>query len=357
MSSSSRGSGRQTELQSHVLASAATGAELFLSESGGDVERIAGRAGLSPSQFALPTEHLDLAGYCRLFTEAAVDTRDGNIGLRFGQQFMPRQLGLVGYVALCSATVEEAVRNLAACFGYHQSRTFTGLAETDDDFTLEYMITDPAIQDRRQDAELTLGMFCNILRAGLGPEWQPRLVRFAHAQPEQATAHRDAFQADIRFGCATNALVFSSKGLSAPMPGADPILLDVVRSSLQALGRAEAAAQIAQPADSKLSLKEQVMQHLQGLLPHGAFELNEVAQSMSLPAWTLQRRLSQFDLSYSTLLEETRQRAALHLLSLSHVDVSEIAARLGYAETSAFSRAFRRWFGVSPRAWRQSNGG
>ncbi|MGO3517605.1 MAG: AraC-like transcriptional regulator QhpR [Acetobacter cibinongensis] len=336
-----------------VLAAAASGVESFFTQSGGDIDRIAGRAGLSPAQFVIPTQSLNLRSYCRLFSEAARDTQDQNIGLRFGQQFLPQQLGLIGYVALCSATVEQAVRNLVAYFGYHQANTVTRLSETADSFCLEYLITDPAIQDRRHDAELTLGMFCNILRAGLGPSWSPQLVLFAHDAPEQAQEHQAAFQAEIRFSTHMNALVFSKKHLqSTIMPMADPALLQVMQSSLLMLAQKGSVL----PGSDTQSLKNQVMAQLVSLLPQGTHDLREVAKSMGLTPWTLQRRLADLSLSYTALLDEARQSEALRLLALPETDVSSIAAQLGYTETSAFSRAFRRWVGVSPRVWRQTNG-
>ncbi|KFL87669.1 Transcriptional Regulator, AraC family [Acetobacter malorum] len=220
-----------------VLAAAAWGVERFMQDRGGDIDRIAGRAGLSTRQFSLPTDALDLGAYCRLFHEAAADTQDGNIGLWFGQQFDPRKLGLIGYVALLSPTVSDALHNLASHFGYHQARTETRFVQQGDLLRLDYAIRDPAILTRRHDAELTMGMFCNILRHALGPDWAPEEVHFEHSQPEQAEEHRQAFQANIRFQCPTNSLVFRRTGLERPMPDADPIMLEVIRSSLISLAR------------------------------------------------------------------------------------------------------------------------
>ena len=335
----------------YVLAAAAAGVEKFLTEQGGDMDRIAGRSGLSTHQFAMPTDALNLGAYCRLFSEAETDTHDGNIGLHFGQQFRPRQLGLIGYIALCSETVGQAAQNLATYFGYHQAQTITRFVEADDHVRLEYMIADTAIQDKRHDAELTMGMFANILRAGLGADWCPQAVLFAHEQPEQASEHREAFQADIRFSAGMNALVFRKEGLKKPMPDADAALLQVMKSSLVTLARGAGHT----VPDSGQSLKEQVMVQVRKSMRQGGSEFSDVAEKLSLSPWTLQRRLAQLGLSYSGLLDETRQIDALRYLAEPNKDVSEIASLLGYTETSAFSRAFRRWFGVSPRVWRQQN--
>ena len=344
---------KPSESKAHVLAAAAAGVEDFLTSQGGDMERIAGRSGLSTRQFALPTDALNLAAYCRLFAEAEIETRNGNIGLCFGQQFKPHQLGLIGYIALCSETVEQAVRNLAAYFGYHQASTVTCLTETAETFQLDYMITDPTIQHRRHDAELTMGMFANILRTGLGPAWTPQAVLFAHDQPEQAGEHRDAFQSDVRFAVGRNALIFRRDRLETRMPGADAGLLQIMKSSLVTLARGPENAK----SEQAPSLRQQVIMQIRACLPHGGCEFWEIAEKLALSPWTLQRRLGQLGLSYSALLDEVRQIDAIRLLTEANRDISEIAILLGYTETSAFSRAFRRWFGMSPRVWQQQNNG
>ena len=338
---------------SGVLAAAATGVEEFITSRGGDVDRIAGRSGLSTGQFALPTDRLDLTAYCRLFEEAAHETHDGNLGLWFGQQFQPDMLGLVGYIALLSATAEEAVRNLASHFGYHQGNTHTQVIEQDNGLLrLEYTILDPTITRRRQDAELTMGMFCNILRHAMGPHWVPEAVMFEHQRPEQAHEHTEAFQADIRFDQSTNALIFRRSGLERPMPKANAAMLDIMRASLISLSRThQGNGQVA----SAPPLKEQIATIIRAGLAERCCTLSDIAQRMNMPAWTLQRRLAQFDLSFGTLLEEVRYAEACRYLSQPGTDMGEISLALGYTETSAFSRAFRKWSGASPRALRDQH--
>ncbi|MCP1242645.1 helix-turn-helix domain-containing protein [Acetobacter lambici] len=338
---------------SGVLAAAATGVEEFITARGGDIDRIAGRSGLSTGQFALPTDRLDLTAYCRLFEEAARETQDGNLGLWFGQQFQPEMLGLVGYIALLSATVEEAVRNLASHFGYHQCNTHTQLIEQKNGLLrLEYAIQDPTITQRRHDAELTMGMFCNVLRHGMGEDWVPEAVLFEHQRPEQTHEHRDAFQADIRFGHATNALLFRKTGLERPMPKANANMLEIMRASLISLSCNHQSNGQATPSPP---LKEQIASIIRAGLAERCCTLSDIAQSMNMPAWTLQRRLAQVNLSFGALLEEVRYAEACRHLSQSGSDMGEIAMALGYTETSAFSRAFRKWSGLSPRAWREEH--
>ena len=81
--------------------------------------------------------------------------------------------------------------------------------------------------------------------------------------------------------------------------------------------------------------------------------LEEIAGKMGLSSWSLQRRLREEGISFSALVDKVRCEMATHYLQQRQLPISEMALLLGYSEVSAFSRAFRRWFGISPRQWRQ----
>jgi AraC-like DNA-binding protein len=87
-------------------------------------------------------------------------------------------------------------------------------------------------------------------------------------------------------------------------------------------------------------------------LAEGEPNLERVSEQLHLTSWTLQRRLGDSGLSFSQLVDKVRRELAQQYLSQAHLPISELALLLGYSEASAFSRAFRRWYGVSPKQWR-----
>jgi AraC-like DNA-binding protein len=89
-----------------------------------------------------------------------------------------------------------------------------------------------------------------------------------------------------------------------------------------------------------------------GLLGHLVANSESVAAALGLRRRTSARRLDEHGVSFHELLDEARFLAARNLLQISRVPVTEIAARLGYSDTPAFTRAFRRWAGTSPTEWR-----
>ncbi len=327
-----------------VLAAAATGIVSLIEDYGGDVERIFGNAGIAPETIHNPITNLSLGAFCGLFEEAARQTRHDNFGLWFGHQFKPRDLGMWGYVAVCSPTVGSALENLIDHFQYHQQGSTMRLSEADSLMRLEYQIFDGRILERRQDAELSLGMFFNVFRECYGAAWAPEEVHFEHPKPLDWKEHERAFDAPVYFNQPTNALLFRREALAGRMPNSDRRLLSLVQTCLTALGLNQLAPQ---------SLIDRLRNQVRVKLPEGYPALETIAEELGQPVSAVQRTLSFEGLTYKDLVETTRQDLAQLYLKQVHMPLSEIAFLLGYSELSAFSRAFRRWTGVSPRDYRE----
>jgi AraC-like DNA-binding protein len=327
-----------------VLAAAATGIVDHIRSSQGDVDCIFGNAGIAPSMAGSPTLKLQLSSFCRLFEEASRQTGNDNFGLWFGNQFQPRDLGLWGYAAVSSPTVGSALENLVNLFCYHQESSVLQLNKDDSGLMrLEYQITAPEIVERRQDAELSLGMFLNVLREGLSGNWAPEEVHFEHPKPEDWHAHEAAFDAPVYFSQPTNALLFSADVLDQPMPGCDLTLMTMMQTCLERIGG---------EADRHCSLIDQVRSTIRTRLPDGYPSLEHVAALLQLAPSSIQRELAHEGMVYKDLVELTRRDLAFAYLKQRQLPLSEIAFLLGYSELSAFSRAMRRWTGESPRAVR-----
>jgi AraC-like DNA-binding protein len=327
-----------------VLASAATGIVDFIQRQKGDVDRIFGNAGISPEMAGSPTLQLSLSSYCRLFEESARLTRNDNFGLWFGNSFDPRDLGLWGYASLSAPTLGAALETLVGLFPLHQQSSSMALVRSPDGLVrLEYRIDAPQIVERRQDAELSLGMFLNVIREAMGQGWAPEEVHFEHPRPEGWREHQRAFAAPAFFSQPTNALVLRPQILNHAMPGADPRLMSAMRLCLERLS---------ERGDVRFSITDRIRTAVRARLPEGFPPIETIAAELRLPLSTIQRELHYDGLSYSTLVENTRRDLALSYVRQRQLSFSEIAFLVGYSELSAFSRAVRRWTGLSPRALR-----
>jgi len=329
-----------------VLACAATGIVPFIERFGGDIDGIFGNAGIAPDMAGCPTLRLRLASFCGLFEEAARRTGNDNFGLWFGNQFQPRDLGLWGYAAVTAATVGDALGTLVDLFSYHQESSIMALERSAGDLArLTYQITAPEIIERRQDAELSLGMFLNVVREGLGRAWSPEEVHFVHPRPLGWREHEAAFAAPVFFGQPCNALVFRPEVLDRPMPARDARMTDMMRTCLVAL---------ATQRPETISLADRVREAVRELLHEGYPTLDDISAHLRVAPSAIARALAERGVTYRVLVEDVRCALALAYLGQRHVPMTEIALLLGYSELSAFSRAFSRWTGQCPRAWRSA---
>lgn len=328
-----------------VLSAAASGLSDFISAKGGDVDRIFGVSGIDPETLDCPTHSLDLVSYCRVMEEASRQAGLDNFGLHYGKQFKPQALGLIGYIGLCSPTLEQALRNVVAAFPFHQHNTFIRMTEKHDCWQLDYQVRHGAILHRRQDAELTLTMLLNLIRHVIGKQWAPREVHFEHPRPELWHEHCKIFDARVYFDQPCNSLLIPKRDLQRPMPEQDPMLLLVMQDAIQRLNPTIASQGYVNQARTEI--------HLQ--LINGDPSLEVIADKMMMSPWSLQRRLKEENIRFSQLVDHVRQEMATHYLNQPQLSVSDMALLLGYSEVSAFSRAFRRWFGSSPRDYRKSS--
>ena len=327
-----------------VIASAATGIVKFIEAHGGDIDRIFGSVGIVPDMAGSPTLRLELKSYCRLFEVASSVTKCDNLGLWFGNQFQPRDLGLWGYSAISAPTLCGALSNLVQLFHYHQESSRMSLTRGADGLMhLEYQIEAPDIVERRQDAELSLGMFLNVFRDCLGQQWVPEEVHFEHPRPLDSHEHEKAFGAPVYFSLPRNALLFRQEILSEPMPHSDTKLMAMMQTCLKRL-----AAEQSRFA----SIIDRIKAVVRAKLPDGYPALEQIAQTLRITPLAIQRELASEGLMYKELVEVIRREMAIAYMKQRHLPLSEIALLLGYSELSAFSRAVHRWTGQSPRAYR-----
>ncbi len=332
-------------LQPRVSSVAASGVLGLIGEYGGDHDRILGAARVDMREIANPAAQLGLRSYCDLFEQAARQTGVDHFGLRFGRLYQVETIGTLAQLALNSPTLGAALHNLCRYFPALQEHSTLALRDDGVLLRLEYQIRDGRITSRRQDAELSIGIFNNFFRRCFGAKWSPEEVHFEHLRGAEAGAHEAILNAPVYFAQSTNAILFRRTALTAPMPGANPALLPALHAELS--GRAAAA----RPDD----FAGQVVQEIRANFCCGAPSIEKVASRLGLSRATLYRRLAAAGLDFSQATQTVRQELALIYAAQPHIQFAEIAALLGYSEPSAFSRAFRRWTGMSPAAFRLHN--
>lgn len=185
--------------------------------------------------------------------------------------------------------------------------------------------------------DAVFALLCRALRRLAGHQAVPSEARFRRPAPVDPGVYHALF-GRVVFAASGDVCFFGETALSAPIVLADP----VVRSMLRPYAERRAAHR-------EVSWAAAVAR----LLGDGVAELTDVARALAVSTRTLQSRLEAEGASFAALADSIRRERALGMIALPDLPVTVIAARLGFATPSAFTRAFRRWTGMSPSQYRQ----
>ncbi|MBE2260743.1 MAG: helix-turn-helix domain-containing protein, partial [Rhodobacteraceae bacterium] len=194
--------------------------------------------------------------------------------------------------------------------------------------------------------EAGMGIGVSILRQLCGPAWNPIEVHLTRGLPQQPPEWERCVQAPTYFGAQNNRLLFSTLWLEHRIQRANAEFRSLLHKHV---------AQLDAGYGEDLSLK--VCSVIRASLLAGEASAHHVAGRLGLSPRTLRRRLSGQQTSFAALVDETRFEVTCYLLEHSTASLTQIADLLGYAHSSALSRAFRRWAGLSPREWRAQRSG
>jgi AraC-like DNA-binding protein len=298
-------------------------------------------AGVDLGLFDDPENLIALPALGSLVKRCVARTGCQHFGLLVGQRGGLQSLGLVGLVVRFSPDVETALRSLGRYMHLYHGGQITTLVEEAGTAVVTYDLYEPGTEAVDQIGDGAVAILFNIMRALCGPDWLPREVQLAHRKPADVQPFRRFFRAPLLFDAERDALVMSSHWLTRRLPGADPGLQRLLQSQIDAL-----------EARHGEDFPEHVRSVLRaGLLTRHA-SAEQVAALFSMHSRTLTRRLEACGTSFKALADEGRFTIATQLLGGTSLEVQEIAAALDYADASAFTRAFRRWTGTTPGAWR-----
>ena len=197
----------------------------------------------------------------------------------------------------------------------------------------------------RHACEYALADAMTNLRAAGGEDLVAARVWFSHARPtDLSPLHRFFGTTDLQFGMPDSGFVIAEDLLARKSSSYDARML----ATAEGLAESELAK-----LPREASILALVSRALTALLPNDA-TIDAAAHALHLSARTLQRRLESNGLSFSEVLDSVRREEAERLLADDVVPLAEIAKRLGFSDLATFSRAWKRWTGKPPGAYRDA---
>jgi len=327
---------------SYIVASALRDPIDALRERGGDVLALCRRIGTDP--VPSPEASLSLRSFVGFSQAAAEDLRAPGFGWSVGARFDLANIGRVGEAVQRAPTLGAALRLFRDAFAMVQGDSMIDLEVDGDVATVSYRILNPRIWPRDQDAELTVAVLAGLVDRAAGCDWRPIDLAFEHG-PNGADGMRlDGPRCRVRYRAQTNSLRFPARMLDLPMPGGNA---DSFRPLERALAHEASRLEHAQPVAVR------VRRHIIGRLGRDAVGQSAIAVVLGMSRRTLRRRLDEEGTTYSDLLAECRIGIARRMLAEPEIAIADVATRLGYSDTTAFERAYRRHEGMTPAQFRR----
>ncbi|SDT89695.1 AraC-type DNA-binding protein [Halopseudomonas salegens] len=276
---------------------------------------------------------------CNLLWEEALQlSGDDWFGLQAGlsMNFSSLPLRALELTAAASADVAAALASLARFFELVSAQARAELTMGPQGASLRLL---PIGQPHPQHMQALLGMCARLLES-LGQSRQDVLLLLP---AEQVLFERRQIAGLRLQGGDGYALQLPRQVLDCPLPDSTPVLLSGITGTLRNL----------LASMSGTDLVERVRHTMLRLLSTGRLSEVEIAAPMNISTRHLRRLLKQQGASYEQLLDQVRREESLRLLQDSGKSLTSIAYELGFHEPSSFTRAFRRWTGISPSEFRR----
>jgi AraC-like DNA-binding protein len=290
-------------------------------------------------------DFIPLADFVRFSERVVETTRDISIPWLAGVSY---DLSLLGRIAdgINSATkVGVALRRFVEFFALLQDCTDIRLDREDGMACVSYRILHPEIWPRHHDAMFSLGIVAQILQRGTQGGWERVEFAFEAEQTEMCGDVASVLRAPCSFGADSNQLRFPEAMLDLAFPGSARI------SDARQLNSMIVEQRRKMPLVDRLSVL--VFRDLNAV----SIDQERIAREIGMSSRTMRRKLADESSSFQQVLDECRMRqAAFEFRTRPDLSIAQIALRLGYAEHSNFTRAFHRWSGISPQAYRAKLG-
>ena len=314
---------------------------------GASVPRLLADADLNPRELQDGDNRIDLIYLMRLGYGAIRQTGHPEIGLILGRNVSITQFGYVGLAAMTAPTLGDALQIMSDYEVLH-SRCYRGssqLIKPRNTQLFAFYSIAPYNDYTYFVVDAVLSGWVSAIQWMTGRTDLVTQALFEFSTPNYYEHYPSAFPCPVHFHQEINALVLSPEALETPVLHRNPTLHASLLKKCQ-----EQLTQVAL-ADS---YRNKVLKVL-GTMLHGKTpSIEEVAQHLCIPPWTLRRKLKDEDTAFQTLVDEMRRDVALSYMRNTGLSFGEIAYLLGFSTPGAFQRAFKRWSGTTPGEYRKS---
>ncbi len=300
--------------------------------------------GIDPTAERDPSLTLDDQAYYAFFAEAARrDAEGAMLPLRTGASMRLNEYGAWGLAWKSALNLRGSMQRAERYARMLTSVTTYELVDVAEGALFKLHREGERILGLRLSNEASIASaYALCLEVATAP-FSPLAVYFKHDGPPSRAGHEAHFGCPVHFGADLDALLLPTEVLARPNQLGDAGMTQFFDRFLE-----EELARMSEPEALDKQVRAEISQALSGGVPL----VSDIAQRLGLSARTLQRRLGENGHSFQELVDESRRRLAERLLRETRYSLLDVAFMTGFSEQSAFTRAFKRWAGQTPRSYR-----
>ena len=309
---------------------------------GAGLNELCANLGIAAADLNDSDQRLNFKEAYKAWELALKSTGDSHLGLHLGESTNPSILGLVGHVMQSSASLLEAFKNVCQHSEIATNMFQYKIKEKGDQVILQFkpaplwLSVSPGSARHATEQAMagTLQVFYLLSRKRI----YPKRTEFIFKRQVDVTEYHRVFQSPLIFKASFNQLVFDCSQLHVPVLSYDRSLHSVFEQMLKQ-----------KKEKQKGSISDRLRQLILGEFMGQVPALEILASRLNLTTRSLQRRLSDEGITFRALTIKIKNEVASQMLSSKNANVAEISYLLGYSESSAFSRAYKRWNKKTPK--------
>ncbi len=305
---------------------------------------------VDPAIMESSDKSISLIKHYEMMELAAEISHNPYLGIEMGLACQSNDLGMLGYMLRNAPTFEKAIEILNDYITLLAPETQISLLEEEDNYILTYHILNAPASKTRQVIDMTLAQFILIGRDAFDDNnWNPERIYFEYSLPEEINLDNFPMQSELVFGHYFNGVCFPKIIGNFKNDDCDPQLLALLEAqALQAL-------ESLQSHTTPKPLLKQIQFLISSRIGNIEITAEDISSELGMSRRTMHRRLSENGVTFNEIRENIVLNVAKETLSKTTVSITDLAHKLGYADSSAFDRAFKRLTKMKPLEYRKKH--
>lgn len=316
----------------------------YAAAKGADAARLYAAAGLRPDDLEDQDDRVAMSAYVALVRAAIAETGNPALPLEYGAESDFRKVSVVGLIAHSAPTMTAALQQMnryaklvIEVDGVGDGPRFEVVGRSDGLWLEDRRLNPNAFPEL---TETTWSRFICGARRNFPNAVFALEAHVTHEAPPHAAAYERVWQVPVTFEAERNAIRMNPVWPTLPVEPESRYVFGVFSDRAEAL---------LQELQSSQSVRGKIEKELMPLLHTGDVGMDRIATKLGMSRQTLFRKLKAEGATFERVLDDLRQRLAMHYLTGRKVSVNETAYLVGFSDPAAFSRAFKRWTGSNPR--------